>query len=151
MNIRALLAAFALSSALPAAAAQSVVSVSYFTENGAASKEGDTYRLTLVLDRAGDRGTLIARLDGRTSAGYAELHDLEPLGQVTGEAIVLQENTTNLLHLRSMMDPMEYEAGGCGPWLVFKLDRLPPSATYRLWVETRRGGRMLTFPLSASI
>jgi hypothetical protein len=151
MNLRLLLAAFALASALPASAAQSVLSVSYFSENGAAGKEGDAYRLTLVLDRSGDRGQLIARLEGRSSAGYAELRDLEALDQVTGDAILLQQNTTNLLHLRSLMDPIEYEAGCCGPWLVFRLDRLPPAGTYSLWIETRRSGRALTFPLSASL
>jgi hypothetical protein len=151
MNFRALLAAFALSSAVPAAAAQSVLSVTYFAENGAAGKAGDAYRLTFILDRDEVGGRLIAKLEGRSSSGYAELRDLEPKGMVTGEAVLSPVNGAAPLSLSSLMDPMEYEAGGCGPWLVFKLDRLPPAGAYRVQVKARRGGKDLIFPLSASL
>lgn len=105
--------------------------------------EEGAYRVSLEKQE----GKLIAFVEARTKDGYAEVRDLTANGIVTGELILVGEGLT---HVKSLMDPMEYEAGIVGPWLTFKLPGLK-SGSYRAWVEVVRGGKTLLFPFNLGL
>lgn len=138
--------------------------VKYFDANGALAAEGAAYRVGLVVQamkhdmvhlnfmverRAGAES-------GQPAPSYVPVTDLEPWLGMTAHAVMVGaagqtvgDRIFRHLHAGHHDDHGKAPgAGETGPGVMFMLhgDDVPPHGVYRVWLQTKHQGKILTLP-----
>jgi hypothetical protein len=99
---------------------------------------------------------LTFRVERRTATGYKPVEDLQPwLGMDAHSVMIGAAGTTAgervFRHLHAGHHDDHGKTSGAHIMFMLHGDDIPPSGVYRVWLQVKRQGRVLTFPFTVSI